>query len=160
MLSPDERQQRIQTLRAFPAQLAEYVRDLSNEQLKTAYIPNEWSVQQIVHHLVDSHTNSVIRLKLILTQERPTLQPYDQDAWAALPDVDETPISASLQILTGLHERWTILFESLTDEQRQRTGFHPENGEVTPDDLLVAYSDHCDAHTEQILRTLAVGLGK
>ena len=155
MLTPAERQARIAIIRAFPARLAALVENLTEEQLTTIYLPNEWTVQQIVHHLPDSHTNSVIRLKLILTEENPQLKPYDQAKWALLADVARTPISASLAILEGLHQRWCNLFESLSDEQWQRVGFHPEVGEITPDDLLVIYSDHCDIHYEQITRTLA-----
>ncbi len=155
MLSAQERQQRIRTIRQFPARLTELVRNLSEEQLKTAYLPGEWTVQQIVHHLPESHMNSFIRLKLILTEDHPPLKPYDQAAWAELADVNLTPIQASLTLLEGLHAHWAILFECLTEEQRQRTGYHPENGDMTPDDLLVVYSDHCDIHVDQIMRTLA-----
>jgi hypothetical protein len=155
MLASAERQRRIDIIRQFPAKLAEVVQGLTDEQLNTAFISGEWSVRQIVHHLPDSHMNSVIRLKLILTQEHPTLQPYDQEKWAVLADVEQTPIRASLLILEGLHERWCNLLEALTEAERQRSGFHPEVGEITPDDLVVTYSDHCDAHFEQITRTLA-----
>ena len=155
MLTSAERAARIQIIRDFPARLTKMVQGVSEDQLTTRSIPGEWTVKQIVHHLPDSHMNSVIRLKLILTQDHPTLQPYDQDAWALLSDVEKTPISASLKLLEGLHERWCNLLDSLTDEQRQRPGYHPEMGDITPDDLVVTYSDHCDAHIEQITRTLA-----
>ncbi|MCZ2099620.1 MAG: DinB family protein [Anaerolineae bacterium] len=130
---------------------------LIRRQLNTAYIPGEWSVRQIVHHLPDSHMNSFIRLKLMLSEDSPTLKPYDQEQWALLPDVDATPIRASLLILEGLHERWCSLFESLSEDQWARKGYHPEVGAITVEDLIVTYSDHCDAHYEQIARTLAAG---
>lgn len=155
MLTPAERQQRIAVLRQFPAKLDALVSPLTEAQLSAEYLPGEWTVRQIVHHLPDSHMNSFIRLKLILTLDYPTLQPYPQELWALLPDVELTPVSVSLRLLAALHERWAILFESLTDEQQQRKGFHPHNGDMTPDDLLVLYSDHCDIHWEQITRTLA-----
>ena len=157
MLTAEERQRRIDIIRQFPARLTELVNGLSDEQLNTAYILGEWSVRQNVHHLPDSHMNSFIRLKLMLTEDNPTIKPYDQDLWALLPDVDGTPIRASLLILEGLHERWCSLFESLTDDQWARKGYHPEAGEITVEDLVVTYSDHCDAHWEQITRTLAAG---
>ncbi len=155
MLSAEERQRRIEIIRAYPLRLRALVADLTEEQLTTPYLEGEWTVAQNVHHLPDSHMNSVIRLKLILTEDHPPLKGYDQDAWALLADVESTPIEASLTLLTGLHERWANLFARLTDEQRQRVGIHSEIGEVTPDDLLVTYSDHCDAHIDQIERTLA-----
>jgi hypothetical protein len=155
MLTPEERARRIAIIRDFPPRLTALVGGLSDARLKGEFLPGEWTVQQIVHHLPESHMNSFVRLKLILTEDHPTLKPYDQAAWAELADVDATPIECSLVLLRGLHERWAILFERLTDHQRQRTGYHPENGDMTPDDLLVAYSDHCDIHVEQITRTLA-----
>ncbi len=157
MLSPEERQRRIEIIRQFPARLAELVSGLSDEQLNSEFLPGEWTVRQIVHHLPDSHMNSFIRLKLILTEDHPTLKPYNQETWALLSDVEATPIAASLTILRGLHERWCILFDSLSDDQRARSGYHPESGAMTPDDLVVIYSDHCDIHYEQITRTLAAG---
>jgi len=155
MLVNDERQQRIDRIRRFPAELTALVEPLSDSQLNTQTIPGEWTVQQIVHHLPDSHMNSVIRLKRMLTEDNPTLRPYDQDAWAETPDVFETSITASLAILTGLHERWTNLLDALSDEQRARTGHHLEIGTINADDLVVIYSDHCDEHIDQIERVLA-----
>jgi hypothetical protein len=151
----EERQKRIDVIRHYPSRLTALVSNLSEDQVNGQFIPGEWSVRQIVHHLPESHMNSFIRLKLILTEDNPPLKPYDQDAWALTPEVAGTPIDASLLILKGLHERWANLFESLTEDQWKRTGRHPEIGDVTPDDLLVIYSDHCDNHYEQIVRTLA-----
>ena len=156
-MSPNERQQRISTLRSFPSRLETLVIDLSEDQLKTRFIDTEWTVQQIVHHLVDSHINSLVRLKLILSEDRPPLKGYDQDAWADQADVNITPIAASLAILHGLHTRWANLFESLSEEQLVRVGIHSEAGEISAEDLLTIYSDHGEEHIEQITRVLAAG---
>ena len=155
MLTAAQRQHHIDVIRQFPAHLTALVVNLNDAQLKAEFLPGEWTVQQIVHHLPDSHMNGFIRLKFVLTEDHPTLKPYDQVVWAVLPDVEKTPIKASLNILAGLHERWGNLFESLTEEQSQRTGYHPEHGDMTVDDLLVDYSSHCDNHYNQITRTLA-----
>lgn len=156
-MTPAQRQERINRLRSLPANLERLVISLSDTELKTRHMATEWSVQQIVHHLVDSHMNSVIRLKLILSEDRPPLKGYDQDAWADQADVALTPISASLAILHGLHERWGNLFDSLTDEQYQRVGVHSEIGDVSVDDLLDSYADHGEIHIDQIKRVLAAG---
>ncbi|MEP7293757.1 MAG: DinB family protein [Chloroflexota bacterium] len=159
-LTSDERQWRIEIIRAFPARLDTLVRGLTEEQLSTEYLPGEWTVRQIVHHLPDSHGNSFFRLKFILTEDYPTLKPYNQATWALLPDVALTPVDVSLRLLSALHERWCVLWDNLTDEQWLRKGYHPENGDMTPDDLLVVYSNHCDIHWEQITRTLAAAPAK
>jgi hypothetical protein len=88
MLTQSQRTELIAKIANLPEQVAALVRDLSAEQLTTHYLPNEWSVAQNVHHLADSHMNSFIRLKLILTENKPPLKPYDQDAWAVRADAD------------------------------------------------------------------------
>ena len=149
-----ERQAMMAQIRDLPANIEATVQGLNNEQLDAPGGEGEWTIRQVVHHLADSHMNSFIRLKLILTEENPTLKPYDQEAWANLPDTASLPLEATFSILRGLHKRWVALFESLTEAQWQRTGFHPEIGDVTPGDLLKIYARHGEEHIEQITRLL------
>lgn len=159
MLTVTQRREAIEQIRNLPAQLEALVRPLSNAQLTTRYLENEWTVAQNVHHLLDSHMNSIIRMKLLLTEEHPTLRPYDQDAWAALPDACSAEIQPALAALAGLHRRWVDLLEQVPDTAWQRSGYHPETGVVTLDDLLHYYGQHGLMHLEQIRRTLAAGGG-
>lgn len=146
----------LNTIAEFPERLQTAVSRLTPYQLDTPFIDGEWSVRQIVHHCADSHMNSFIRLKLILTEENPPLKPYAEPLWALTADVTAVPIEASLTLLRGLHERWVALFASLPDEAWTRTGFHSElNQAITPADLLEMYAAHCRAHLDQIQRTLA-----
>ncbi|MBC8100801.1 MAG: DinB family protein [Armatimonadetes bacterium] len=151
----EQHQQHIATLRAFPDQLEALVNGLSAEQLTTAYLPGEWTVAQNVHHLADSHLNAYIRLKLMLAEDNPTIKPYDQEVWAQQADATDADIRPSLLILRGLHTRWTQLFDSLTEAQWVRPGYHPEVGAISPDWLAQHYHEHCLAHIDQITRTLA-----
>lgn len=155
MIAVATRQQWIEKIRQLPQQVAELTAGLSAEQLTTHFLDGEWSVAQNVHHLVDSHINSYIRLKLILTEDNPTIRPYDQDLWAMTPEANLADVSASLTILRGLHQRWADLFESLDEAQWQRKGFHPENGVITPETLVETYADHGEGHLDQMQRTLA-----
>jgi hypothetical protein len=150
------RAERIAVLRNFPDRLTALVSDLADEQLTTHYLDGEWTVAQNVHHLADSHMNSFIRLKLILTEDDPKVKSYDQDLWADTAEANDPNLASSLSLLRGLHERWVVIFESLTDEQWGRTG-QTTNTTITPEDLLRIYSNHCDAHVDQIERTLAAG---
>lgn len=148
-------QEDLEVLRSFPQVLESAVADLSDRQLDAIGVEGEWTVRQIVHHLADSHMNSFVRLKLILTEERPSLKPYVEPLWAELADVRSVPIEASLLLLKGLHPRWVTLFESLTAAQWQRTGFHPElNKYLTPASLLQDYAQHCRDHLAQLERVL------
>jgi hypothetical protein len=149
--------EKIDVLRRFPDQAAALIDGLSEAQLTAHPLEGEWSVAQNIHHCADSHMNSYIRLKLILTEDNPTLKPYDQETWAETPDSTNPDVATSLALLRGLHARWTLLFASLSDDQWTRTGYHPEYGSITPAGLLDTYVDHCQAHLDQIERTIAAG---
>jgi hypothetical protein len=155
MLTPERRRELIDTIGALPERLAARVRGLSDEQLTTHFLAHEWTVAQNVHHLGDSHMNSFIRLKLILTEEHPTLRPYDQDEWAKTPEANSPEIEISLRLLAGLHARWVMLFEGLSEAEWARTGYHPENGDMSVEDILQVYAAHGEGHLDQIARTLA-----
>ncbi|HWQ12738.1 MAG TPA: putative metal-dependent hydrolase [Roseiflexaceae bacterium] len=150
----DIRAARIARIAALPEELAALVGGLSDARLDTHAPDDPWTVRQVTHHMADSHANAFIRTKLILTEEHPTLKPYDQDAWAALPDTCAMPVGASLELLRGLHARWVRLFESLGPADWGRAALHPEIGEVTIDDILETYAHHCNDHLAQIRRIL------
>jgi len=157
MATPEERRIHIETIRNFPAELEALVKDLTPEQLTTPYLDGEWTVQQIVHHLADSHTNAIVRMKLILTEDTPYLKGYLQDEVADLADVESTPIEASLMILRGLHERWANLFERLSEEDWARVGWYdgdPKRAQSV-ERILEIYAWHGGNHIDQIKKTLA-----
>lgn len=154
-MTAQERLLLIDKIRHLPAQIEELVMGLSVSQLTTHFLAHEWTVAQNVHHLADSHMNSYIRCKLILTEANPPLKPYDQDAWAALPDAQSAELASSLTLLKHLHARWVTFWETLPTDAWHRTGFHPENGPMTLADILRSYAAHGEAHIDQITRTLA-----
>lgn len=155
MLTPAERQSLIDQIRQFPSALEAAIQTLTEEQINTRYIPTEWTVREIVHHVADSHMNAFIRTKLVLTEDHPTFKPYDQDVWARLSDVTETPLEHSLMILHGVHARWVNILDNLSDDQWSLAGFHPENGDMSVDDILKYYSWHGINHIEHIQKVLA-----
>ena len=157
MTSQAERTALIAKIAALPNQIAELVSNLSSTELTAHYLTDEWTVAQNVHHLADSHMNSYIRCKLIMTEENPTLRPYDQDAWAQLADGSAADISDSLAMLHHLHTRWVDFWRNLDEADWSRTGYHPESGPVTLATQLQSYADHGEAHVEQITQTLAAG---
>ncbi len=144
----------IQKIRILPEQLTELVVGLSDEQLTTHYVPHEWTIAQNVHHLVDSHMNSYIRFKLMVTEDHPTLKTYQQEVWAELADAAAPNIDVSLTLLRGLHTRWCIFLESLKATDWSRSANHPEAGTVTIEDMLITYADHGEAHLSQIQTVL------
>ncbi len=148
-MTTEQRQVLINEIRSLPDRLEESVVDLSDQQLDTPYREGGWTLRQVVHHIADSHLNGYIRMKAILTEDHPTLKPYDQDSWADLSD-SRLPLQASLALVRGLHQRWCVVLENVSDEQWGRTAFHPEDGDVTLEMLLKGYSRHGKHHVGQI----------
>ncbi len=140
----------INDIEMLPGNVEAAVRGLNDTQLDTPYREGGWTVRQVVHHLADSHMNAFIRMKLALTEDNPLVKPYDQDSWACQPDVLGVPLERSLQLLRGLHARWTLLFRALPPEAWKRTFNHPEHGPVTLESFLKTYSGHCRKHLEHI----------
>jgi uncharacterized damage-inducible protein DinB len=149
-LAPGERAQRIDAVAAAPAQLRLAVSGLTDQQLDTPYRPDGWTVRQVVHHVADSHINAYMRFRLGLTEENPTIRPYDEKAWAELPDVRHLPVEVSLHLLENLHERLVHLLRSTPPSSFARTIVHPENGPMTLDTLLGIYAWHGAHHTAHI----------
>lgn len=150
MLTKAERDAMIVKIERLPDQVEEAVRGLADSQLDTPYRDGGWTVRQVVHHLADSHLNAWTRMKLLLTEENPTIKPYDQEKWADLPDGKSQPIQSSILILKGLHARMTGLLRSRSEADWDRRGVHPESGPITLQSLLVTYSKHGENHVGQI----------
>src|SRR5438067_3289704 len=108
-LTRAERDAMIDNIAATPARMRQAIAGLGEAQLDTPYREGGWTVRQVVHHVPDSHLNSYIRFKLGLTENAPTIKPYDEAKWAALSDSRDTPIATSMTLLESLHDRWTRL---------------------------------------------------
>lgn len=123
---------------------------LTSEQLDTPYRPDGWTVRQVVHHVPESHMNAYIRFKLALTEDEPTIKPYDEVAWAKLPDVESTPIEVSLTMLDALHDRWVRVLKEMRDADFARTFRHPHLGLVRLEGNLALYAWHGKHHLAHI----------
>jgi hypothetical protein len=147
----DEVKKNIEALKNLPAFLEETVKGISAEDLIYCYRPGSWNIKQIVHHVADSHLNFHIRLRLTLTEETPTIKPYDENTWAKLVDSNNNDLQPSLLILKGVHKRAVDILSTLTEKDYQREYFHPEyNKKFNLLWLLGLYAWHGKHHTEQI----------
>jgi uncharacterized damage-inducible protein DinB len=149
-VTPARRQQAIDELAATPGKMRAAAKGLNDAQLDTPYRDGGWTVRQVLHHVPDSHLNAYIRLKLALTEEKPTIKPYDEAAWAKLEDSKSTPIEVSQALLDSVHVRFDKLWRSMKPEQFARVLVHPEHGERTVDWLLFLYEWHGKHHTAHI----------
>ncbi|MGH9901960.1 MAG: YfiT family bacillithiol transferase [Pyrinomonadaceae bacterium] len=146
----DERRRLIDQIAETPARLRDAVRGLSDEQLDTPYRPGGWTVRQVTHHVPDSHLNGYVRCKLALTEDEPTIKPYDEARWAVLADTGRTPLSVSLDLLEPLHERWVVLLRSLSPGDYARTFRHPDLGIVSLNKQVALYAWHGRHHTAHV----------
>lgn len=134
-----------------PAHLENAVLNLDAAQLDTAYRPDGWTVKQLVHHVADSHMNAYIRFKLGLTEDNPTIKPYEEKLWAEMDDTKNLPINISLTLLHSLHARWVEVLKSIEGSEWERTVVHPEHGkQMTLWYLLGMYAWHSRHHTAHI----------
>jgi uncharacterized damage-inducible protein DinB len=145
-----KRKQAIESIAATPKNLREAVRGLIDAQLDTPYREGGWTVRQVVHHVPDSHMNAYVRLKLALTEVKPTIKPYEESVWAELADSKSAPIEASQRLLDALHERWDRVWRSLKAEDFSRKLVHPDSGERNIDWLLFVYEWHGRHHVAHI----------
>lgn len=141
----------LQQLADLPAQLAAAARAVDGTRLEQPYRPGGWNGRQVIHHVADSHLNCYCRYRLALTEDNPTICPYDEAAWAALPDVAATPVTTSLVLLEALHTRWLVLLHHLDEAQWQRTFYHPGTKKTsTLEQALVLYAWHGRHHLAHV----------
>lgn len=150
IITPDERIGAIATLAELPEQLRNAVDGLNSGQLSTPYRDGGWTLRQVVHHIADSHMNAYIRVRFALTEDWPTIKPYDEAAWAALHDAATAPVEWSLELVESLHARWVMLLQSLNESQWLRGYHHPEDGLVTVELAALIYAWHSRHHVAHI----------
>jgi uncharacterized damage-inducible protein DinB len=148
-ITPARRQQAIDEIASTPAKLRSAVAGLSDAQLDTPYREGGWTVRQVIHHVPDSHLNAYVRLKLALTEEKPTVKPYDEAAWANLAD-SKMPIEVSQTLLDSVHSRWDRVWRAMQPADFARVLVHPERGERNVDWLLFVYEWHGKHHAAHI----------
>jgi hypothetical protein len=150
-LTAAERTALIQQIAELPAQLTAAARAAGGEQLQLPYRLGGWTGRQVIHHVADSHLNCYTRYRLALTEENPTIKPYNEKGWAELPDVAASPITVSLSMIEAMHSRWVTLLHHLTDAQWQRTFYHPGYDRTyTLEQALALYAWHGRHHLAHV----------
>jgi hypothetical protein len=150
-VTPDKRAKFIAAIREAPALMRGALQGLSDAQLDTPYREGGWTPRQIAHHVPESHMNAYTRFKLAITEDNPTIKPYDENLWAKTADVFREPVETSVVLLDALHKRWVSLLETMKPEDFSRTVFHPEHKrEMNLDYLLQMYAWHGRHHAAHI----------
>jgi uncharacterized damage-inducible protein DinB len=149
--SQEEKEARLADILFLPRMLEYAVLNLNDDQIQTPYRDGGWTVNQVIHHVADSHMNAFIRFKLGLTEDNPTIKPYIQSAWGDTADVTAVPVNLSITLLHSLHHRWYELLKTISDEQWDRTIYHPEQErKITLWELLLIYAWHGKHHAAHV----------
>jgi hypothetical protein len=149
----------ISIIEGLPQQLQALLQAWPSEWLAEPYREGGWTVMQTVIHLLDSHTNAYIRFKLALTEQQPIIKPYDEQAWAELPDGDGLAITDILMALALLHKRWVHLMRQMSTTDWERTYLHPASNRIFKlSEVAALYAWHSEHHFQHIYR-LAVRNG-
>lgn len=149
--------QSILMIESAPVRLRQRITTLNDEELELTYREGGWTVRQIVHHVADSHMNMWIRFKHALTSENPTIQPYNQNAWADSLDYKTASLDFSLIIFEGIQQRFSNLLKHMIESDFKRTYTHPEyNKQFTLGEAVQLYAWHGMHHVAQIEGVFAV----
>lgn len=145
----------IEAVASFPNSLEEVLKDVTVEQLNWKYRPEGWTIKQVVHHCADSHMNSLIRFKLTLTEDVPTIRPYYEDKWAELPDSLDDDLEDVLLLLRGLHAKLAKVMSHLSETDLQREYVHPEHGvKFKLNEAVGTYAWHSNHHLAHVKQAI------
>jgi len=134
------------------AEVEQSLADFPREALTAKPIPGKWSACEIVQHLADSEMRAAIRLRQLLTENRPTIQAYDEELYAERLNYNGRDIAPALEAFRGARASTAQLFAHMTDEDWAREGTHPQHPRYTADNWLEIYAAHAHNHAAQILR--------
>lgn len=148
-ITAEDRRYAVEVLAEMPELLREAVRGLDGKQFSTPYREGGWTVCQVVHHLADSHMTALWRMKKALTEDWPEIHGYKENEFSKLADYS-APEEWSLDILEGVHARWVMLLESLSEAQWKRGYRHNERGPQTVEQATLMYAWHAQHHVAHI----------
>jgi len=136
----------IDRIESLPAKIEAIAKTFSATQLQTPYRDGGWTALQVIHHLPDSHVNAYVRVKLMLTEELPTIRPYDEGAWSKTPE-NTADSSISINLLKAVHAKWVTLLKAIPPAEYGRQYYHPESKKhVRLDQAIAMYAWHGEHH--------------
>lgn len=149
--TPEKRRDCIAKIASLPAELKAAMAGAAVDQ---PYRDGGWTTRQVVHHIADSHMNAFVRFRLVLTEDKPTIKPYNESEWAKIADSTLDP-AISIQILDGLHQRWHAMLLAMKDADFAREAVHPDHGPRSLDWFLQLYAWHGRHHVGHVRLTAA-----
>lgn len=153
-MTPEQRAQLVSRYRLGAAALLETLSRLPREYVDRATEPDGWTPRMVAHHVADAELTGGARLRRLIAEENPRISAYDQDEYSRRLHYDR-PMAASVALIGAVTESNAELLESLSGEEWESSGDHEELGAYTAETWLTIYAGHCQAHAEQVARTLS-----
>jgi hypothetical protein len=150
-VKPEERAQLIKKYRDGHRAVTQALEGITENELDRSAVEGEWTPRQVAHHLADSEMMSAIRIRRLLTEDKPVIYGYDEKAFAEKLTADR-PIEPSLEAMKWARETCSQLLDRMTEDDWNIVGTHTESGRYTPEDWLRIYAAHGHDHAEQIKR--------
>ena len=148
----DRRAEIIKTLRATPVVLRALVAGVDDARLRRRPAPGEWAIIEVVGHLADTEERALARVRRMLAEDDPELEPFDQEALAEERHYLELSLEEELARLEDLRRQHLAELEALDGSGWARTSRHGEHGELS----VELYETHVAAeevdHLAQIAR--------
>jgi len=113
-----------------------------------------WTARQVLAHLADFELMAAVRVRTVLSMDRPALASYGQEEF--------TDRFSALETAEDALERFTVnrkatlrVVTALVPEDLERVGVHPQRGEEPLRRTLEMLARHDRAHLEQLIRAAA-----
>ena len=140
-------------LAATPSTLAGLIEIIGPEKSAAPPAPGKWSPAEIISHLADCELVFAFRLRQTLAEENHTIQPFDQEKWAA--QYGGISAAQALEVFKAMRG-WNLqLLKNVTAEAAGRTVTHPERGTMTFRTIVETMAGHDLNHIAQLERIAA-----
>lgn len=145
----------ISTLEATHPALARLTSGLGAAELDYRSAADEWSIREILAHLVDDEMYVMrTRMELIIKEDEPYLTPHDEKPWAVTRNTSRDALEELLADFEVQRAASLGILRMLRESDWARTGVQPEYGTFTAEMWLGRWVDHDTMHLRQIEETL------
>ncbi|HEY2154611.1 MAG TPA: DinB family protein [Isosphaeraceae bacterium] len=126
--------------------LTQAIEGLTPDQGRERIGPGEWSISEVVAHMLDSDLVGIERMKRVIAEDNPTLQAYDENAWIDRLDSRSMPMAEAAALFAANRKWMARVLRNVADADFARSGLHTEDGPKTLAKLLAGYVNHLDHH--------------
>jgi hypothetical protein len=144
----------LDALRSTVADLVALTSNRTARELNAVPQRGEWSTSQVAAHMADAEMVYSVRIRMMLTDDNPTLVGYDQEAWAARLSMTDETVAGAIARFRILREANLRLYESLEEDEWDRVGTHEEQGLVSIKGTVETLIGHDRSHLDQIRKLL------